>query len=116
MKISQIGKIPVKFTGSRSVVVYDGKSGEVRHVHTVVTCKGAKERADDDVKREALELAGQMMRRSADENLARAESVVFSDLELRPDVRYKVDVKKRELIELDEEPATAAAEKTTTTQ
>jgi hypothetical protein len=45
----------------KACVVFDTASGEIQHVHQVVTMEGAEETSDDEVKRRALLFARQRL-------------------------------------------------------
>ncbi len=93
--------MPFQTTGKRrivsakSCVVYDKVKGRILHVHHVLTIEGAQEASDSDVEKKAVELATSRGIKPAKISVLSVDPKL-----LESHARYKVDVKKRVLVEL----------------
>jgi len=76
-----------------AVVVYDARTGAVRHVHEEITLEGGRTSTPEDLVKNALGLASSFGRK--DSNLA---TLVLSGEELREAGRIRVDVNAKRLI------------------
>jgi hypothetical protein len=77
-------------------VLFDGKTGSIRHVHRVVTMEGVSETSDAEIERRALKLAGDHGIKTKKIQIAHVDAKAFAG-----PGRYKVDTKTRALIRLD---------------
>jgi hypothetical protein len=91
-----------KTTGTAKVrsvkccVLFDGKTGAIRHVHHVVTIEGAAETSDAEMEARALKLAKDHGIATAKIQIAHVDAKAFAER-----ARYKVDTKTRALIRID---------------
>jgi hypothetical protein len=83
----------LKPTDEKTFVVFDSATGEIRHVHTVLTFKGVKPRPIKTVEGVAMRYAKQFAPRAADGELQvlRADS-------FQPHIAQRVDPKRLRLI------------------
>jgi hypothetical protein len=85
-----------------TVIVYDRRSGEIVHVHEVITERGARRPGKQAVEREAFELArqgprGQTMSRK-DMAILHVDAGAFQP---SPESTFKVDARKRRLVPVE---------------
>jgi hypothetical protein len=78
----------------RACVVYDAKTGHMRHIHRVVTFAGGREPSNDEVAADALQ---------AFDALRSGRDGVFHTLHIdhdavEPGKKYRVDIHKKALI------------------
>lgn len=83
-------------------IVFDSSTGEIQHVHRVVTIKGATETPDDEVARRALALA-----REFGFDVAKLEALRVDPGALKPAAHYRVDVRTKSLVQEDISTSTA---------
>jgi hypothetical protein len=82
-----------------TVVVHDPGTGNIVHVHHVVTAKGGKHPDRTTLEKEALD---QLSR--AQPKVSKAMAVLHVEPgQIKPNLPYKVDVKKRVLVEARKE-------------
>ena len=93
MRIQWIGETPHTET-TDAVVVYDAKSGEIMHVHRVVSFSGAAVPSRDAVEEEARTLATNIGRPTV-----KLEVLHCDPGTLQSGKQYKVDLKSRTLVE-----------------
>jgi hypothetical protein len=90
----------------QACVVFDSVTGEILHVHQVITMEGAEETSDDEVTRRALSLAreqlesgtalpGEQTIRTVEGEL---ETLKVDPLQLRVAEPHRVDVRTRSLV------------------
>ena len=79
---------------SHTCVIFNPEDGAIQHLHTVTTLGSGKRVRATEVEREALTLA-----REAGRKVDGARLLHLPDAELRPYVRYRVDLKTSRLVE-----------------
>jgi hypothetical protein len=77
-----------------AVVVYDGRTGAIRHIHEEVTLSGEVQPDPGELTRRTLELA----RSLASSELTDVNTLLTTGEELRIEERLAVDVDERKLI------------------
>ncbi|HEV8283648.1 MAG TPA: hypothetical protein VGQ09_05020 [Chitinophagaceae bacterium] len=92
-KFNLSGKAP-KLDRISACVIYDANNGKILHIHSVATFGGITPRDQHEVEREALSLAKESGR-----ELGNVKALHVNHMELKPHVRYKVDLKKQSLVE-----------------
>ncbi len=94
MRIESRGDTPpVEYVDA--VVLYDRSSGEIVHIHRVVTFKGATHPGRDAVAKEARTLAERVGKSTQNADVLPCEDLDF----LQSDKEYKVDVATRKLVQ-----------------
>jgi hypothetical protein len=80
---------------TKDCVVYDAATGQIRHVHRVVTFVGGREPRADEIEADALRAAGKLRSHHGDLLVLQlgAEAV-------EPTLKYRVDPAKKVLIPL----------------
>jgi hypothetical protein len=76
------------------VVLYDKSTGEVRHIHEEIFLPGSKVLSKDQIEAAAFKRL-----RSSDTSRLAALHVSHSDL--KPYINYRVDLKKKSLVEVN---------------
>jgi hypothetical protein len=85
---------PIELGGGLAVVVYDARTGHVRHIHEEITLPGGREPTPDEATKEALRLAETVSGLKP----AAHQTLVVKGHELDPEHGLRVDVEKRKLI------------------
>ena len=92
MKFTSSGRGTVE--SQVSCVLYDPKSGQIRHVHTVVTMTGGERSTQAQVEKRAYALAKGVIA-----NSAKLKALHVDPATVQAGRRYRVDVKLRALVE-----------------
>ena len=91
--MSQIGTLEVAHESM--VVFYDGRTGRIVHTHKVVTFEGGEHPDRKTIERDALE----QLRRAQPKFTKKPEILHIDPRSVDPDKLYKIDPKKRVLVE-----------------
>ena len=97
MRFETTGRERIRST--KSCVLYDNASGEIKHVHHVVTIEGADETPEDTIEKRALELA-----QGVGVETKGLRSLHVDAEKIDPEKTFKVDVETRRLVAVSEEP------------
>ena len=98
MRFVSTGKAQVRSV--KCCVLYEPSTGQIRHVHHVVTLVGADETPEKAIEERILKLAKETGTDSRELHLLHVHAS-----ELEPSRDYKVDTKKRRLVALKEATA-----------
>jgi hypothetical protein len=93
----------------KACVVFDSATGEIQHIHEVVTMEGSEETSDDEVMRRALSLARERLESGTalpGEQGVRAMRGELEALQVDPSQLavarpYRVDVQTKSLVPID---------------
>lgn len=97
MELIQTAGFQTKPTQSQTCVLYNPDTGEVEHIHSVITLQGATARSQRQIEAEAMILA-----QKSGNKLARTKTLFVKEIpKLRPERSFKVDLTKLTLIESD---------------
>jgi hypothetical protein len=77
-----------------AVVVYEGRTGAIRHIHEEITLSGGRQPDPEKLKRRALDLAHSL----AGSELTDVKTLLTTGEELRVGERLAVDVDEQKLI------------------
>ena len=92
--IASAGNVAIE--NKRTCVLYDGRTGAIRHAHTVITLAGASPRDAAAIEKEAYQLAS-----AAGRDLQNAEVLHVPGAPFTSPSRYKVDTTKRALVTME---------------
>ncbi|UHG94989.1 hypothetical protein [Spirosoma oryzicola] len=82
---------------TRTCVIYNGGTGEIDHVHTVVTMEGTPVRDQREIEAEAMTLA-----RQQGVKLTKPKTLSVNELpRFRPERRLKIDLAELKLIDVN---------------
>jgi hypothetical protein len=95
-----VGSTDYAVRSVKACVVFDSATGEVRHVHQVVTIEGAEETSDDEVTRRALSLARERLESGIALPGEQAVRAVEGELEALPVDPSQLDVTRQQRVDL----------------
>ncbi|MCK8495835.1 hypothetical protein M0L20_28475 [Spirosoma sp. RP8] len=97
MDLIQTAGLRTRPQQTRTCIVYNGETGEIDHIHTVVTMEGAPVRGQREIEAEAMTLA-----RQQGIKLTKPKTLFVNELpRFRPERRLKIDLAKLKLIDVD---------------
>ncbi len=97
MDLIQTVGLRTKPQQTKTYVIYNGETGEIDHIHTVVTIKKASVRDQHEIEAETMTLA-----RQQGIKLTKPKTLFVNELpRFRPERRLKIDLAKLKLIDVD---------------
>jgi hypothetical protein len=82
----------------RTIVVFEGATGNIRHVHHAVTFVGGTSLSDSELQERALKLARSILARTGKVAPTRLSVIQVEPSALTPGFRYRVDTKNNSLV------------------
>ncbi|MDX1501386.1 MAG: hypothetical protein R3325_03410 [Thermoanaerobaculia bacterium] len=86
-------ELPPEIEACDTVVIYDERSGAIRHTHNVFTWRGATHPTREEIEKEAMEEA-----RRAGVELRGVATLRIDPREVEADALHRVDVRERRLV------------------